>query len=392
MMRKYGVYFAFVVLGSGLLLGCDSSSSSMNKGSTIGDPGVVEPHPSTRFKFAPSAATSLDTLAHSSTPLTANRNNFISLGLYESNNEGYQLITEPGQIHIHSQCAAQGQASLTSSLDEMQDGSIRSPLILGRFQFHYEPSFNCVEDKLSLRFSSTRSNQTIAESMTFTVEAPQPSSINFVGFSHGSLLRKVGTANPLLPEQTTATFVVIDSNGTPVGPGREVGFTLINDTVTTSAPRMINQRNFTNADGEVTVAVAAGSDAVSFYIGVDIVGTAQTQIYSPQLTVTSGFPARMNVFRDEADIDMDFVSYQLSVLLADRNGNPVPVGTIVRFEAPSSGVIDAICETNERSQCSVTWSGNNNTLPTSIIAKTQREPGLSPLEVRGNLPKVEEDE
>ncbi|AGX87575.1 pilus assembly protein N-terminal domain-containing protein [Candidatus Symbiobacter mobilis] len=118
----------------------------------------------------------------------------------------------------------------------------------------------------------------------------------------------------------------------------------------------------TNADGYVTQPVYSGSVPTNVIVNAALASNLGIQTDSSVLTIASGRPAqvRMSIAAKEWAIEgfnVDGTTTTVTVSLADRQGNPVPDGTVVNFVTEGGVMIPATCTTGTTpgdSQCSVT--------------------------------------
>ncbi|MEO0442586.1 MAG: Ig-like domain-containing protein [Pseudomonadota bacterium] len=155
-------------------------------------------------------------------------------------------------------------------------------------------------------------------------------------------------------EQSTLTFLVLDSDSNPLS-GVAVSFS-IEDPAGTSAS-LLTSTDTSNDTGAVTAVVQSGTRAGIFSV-VATVGA--TTANSEDITVSSGLPTQSRISitleRNPANaFNTDGVDVDISAILSDILGNPVPDGTIVRFVSPESGSITPTCST-EGGACSATWT------------------------------------
>ncbi|MCA0211962.1 MAG: Ig-like domain-containing protein [Proteobacteria bacterium] len=119
-------------------------------------------------------------------------------------------------------------------------------------------------------------------------------------------------------------------------------------------------RLVSDVDGRVTAGVLSGSVPGAVRVRATVVDFPLVAAVSQELTVAVGRPAQraMSISRTIINIEgdsRDGSETQLTVALADRNGNPVPDGTQVNLVADAGVLIPASCVTTEgSSRCTVT--------------------------------------
>ncbi|WP_395687361.1 hypothetical protein [Caenimonas koreensis] len=166
-------------------------------------------------------------------------------------------------------------------------------------------------------------------------------------------------------KQATVQFKVVDASGNGVGPGTQVLVSLSTsaiaagvtfaDTGTTATKTLT-----TDVNGLVNAIVKAGSVPTPLSVNAAIVGTGITAS-SANLSVNSGQPVQnfFSLSADKYNIEGDAYDgeiIKLSVLVADRLGQPVPAGTPISF-ITEGGQVTASCfvtiDENGKSGCSV---------------------------------------
>jgi hypothetical protein len=190
-------------------------------------------------------------------------------------------------------------------------------------------------------------NTTLSDNLTVGITASTPAWITLQGTptvvptSVGSTL---GYSN--------LTAMVYDSTGAPVG-GAPVAFSIVQGTGTNSGDTISPVVVFTNSTGvggnlgEALTTFTSGSlpsGAQGVQIRASVVGTtiATQSLLVPNLTTSSNDAAIVvggqagSVAFGQATVAQDGVTYyiyQMSVLVADSNGNPAPEGTVVNISA-----------------------------------------------------------
>lgn len=196
---------------------------------------------------------------------------------------------------------------------------------------------------------------------TITVAAVQATNLQFLGASP-PLIYLLGSG---ASTQSLVTFKVVDSTGNPVQ-NQKVNLSLLNaapaaglsiDTLGNSAGVI----KTTDASGQVTVAVFSGNVPTSVQVTAKLDAPSNVQTNSNFLTVASGKPVQkaaslsLEKFSIEG-FNTDGVTSEVTLSMADRQGNPVPAGTEVNLVAESGVLIPARCVVvGSASQCSSTY-------------------------------------
>lgn len=165
--------------------------------------------------------------------------------------------------------------------------------------------------------------------------------------------------------QSLVSFKVVDSSNNPVQ-NQNVNLALLNanpaaglsiDTLGNSAGLV----KTTDASGVVTVAVYSGDVPTSVQVTAKLDAPSTVQTNSNVLTVASGKPTQKSAslslesFSIEA-FNMDGIKSGVTLRMADRQGNPVPIGTEVNFVTESGLMSPARCVVlDESSSCTSTY-------------------------------------
>ncbi|MEI8158380.1 MAG: hypothetical protein WCH60_16055 [Burkholderiales bacterium] len=123
----------------------------------------------------------------------------------------------------------------------------------------------------------------------------------------------------------------------------------------------------TDSNGEVSVPVFSGTVPTSVLVNAALVSNPLVQTDSAVLTIASGRPAqaRVSLSIEKFAIrgfNFDGASTNVTLSLADRQGNPVPDGTAVNFVTEGGVMIPPVCTTGivaGNSQCTVTIRTQN---------------------------------
>jgi len=181
---------------------------------------------------------------------------------------------------------------------------------------------------------------------TVTVQATQATNIQFVGATP-SLIYLTGSVGAT---QSQVSFKLVDSSGNPLqnqplqlsltntGTGVSLG------TVGNTAPQTLTS----DSAGVVSVPVFSGSIPTSLQVNAALVSNSAVNARSNILTVASGVPAQKAASLAVSKLsiegfDNDGQLTDVTLSLADRQGNPVPVGTSVNFVSSSGVMVPASC-------------------------------------------------
>lgn len=162
--------------------------------------------------------------------------------------------------------------------------------------------------------------------------------------------------------QALVAFKVVDSNGNPQQ-NQAVALSFVNPAPGVSVDTVGNTASVvktSDAAGGVSVAVFSGTVPTPVQVRATLVANASVTTTSGMLTVATGRPvqraasiAAVKLSLEGFTVDGDTTAITFSI--ADRQGNPVPDGTVVNFVSQSGVMIPPTCViTGGTSQCSST--------------------------------------
>ncbi len=119
----------------------------------------------------------------------------------------------------------------------------------------------------------------------------------------------------------------------------------------------------TNASGEVSVPVFSGTVPTNVSVKATLISNLNVTTTSAVLAIASGRAAqsRVSLAVKELSIEganLDGVTTQITMSLADRQGNPVPDGTAINFVTEGGVMIPPVC-TTVQSACTVALRSQN---------------------------------
>lgn len=167
--------------------------------------------------------------------------------------------------------------------------------------------------------------------------------------------------------QAQVSFKVVDSSGNPLQ-NQSVELSLSNTATGVSIGTLGNTGAVTvstDANGAVSVPVFAGTVPGSLQVRASLVANAAVVSSSNTLTVASGRPvqSRISIASSVFALEgwtIDGNTTQLTVSMADRQGNPVPDGTEVNFVSEGGVAVPPSCVVEGgSSQCSVNLRSGN---------------------------------
>ncbi len=185
---------------------------------------------------------------------------------------------------------------------------------------------------------------------TIAVLAPQATNIQFVSATP-QLIYLAGSVGPT---QSALSFKVVDSAGTALQ-NQSVQLSMITNSGTGVSLNTVG--NFSpitltsDANGLISVAVFGGTVPTSVQVRAVLTSNTGIVANSNALTVASGraVQSKASIAATKLAIEgfnVDGQTTDITMSLADRQGNPVPDGTQVNFVAESGVMIPASCVTS----------------------------------------------
>ena len=250
-------------------------------------------------------------------------------------------VTSPVQVVFTASCGSVSPASVST------DGS-------GNASTTYKADvIACAGTNVTISASSVGATPLSGQIAVLPTVA---TNIQFVSTAPALIyLRDSGAAT-----QAVITFKVVDSNGN-AQPNQALVMSLVNSGPGVSLDTLGANSQVTKTSdsaGNVSVAVFSGTVPTPVQVRAALVANNQISTTSGILTVASGRPvqkaasiASIKFSLEGLTIDGDTTPITLS--LADRQGNPVPDGTVVNFVSQSGVMIPATCVVaGGTSQCS----------------------------------------
>lgn len=171
--------------------------------------------------------------------------------------------------------------------------------------------------------------------------------------------------------QSIVTFQLVDANNSPIS-GKTINFTLkttTSDAISVAKASVGTVGNASNtatgttdASGMVSIPVFSGTVPTSVIVNAALASNTSVQTDSAVLAIASGRPAQARVSLSVSEfavrgLNFDGATTRVTMSLADRQGNPVPDGTVVNFVTEGGVMIPPTCTTGSTtagdSQCSV---------------------------------------
>ncbi len=286
-------------------------------------------------------------IASNKTSVEAGKSASLSVSFVDQNGT---LITDAAEVLFSSACAGSGLAEFEPAIGSNTSGTITTT---------YTARGCSGDDKITAQSSLNGTSY----SATYTIETiPAPlGSISFQSASPSIIGIKGSGA---IPEQSVVTFKVTNTAGGPVA-NQDVTFTLNNTTggITLNDGQSTTAQATTDANGETSVTVAAGSVATSVRVTATAnQGTKTSSTQSSALVITTGLPDQDSFSLSASILNIEGLSYdgsttELTIRAADRYNNPAPDNTAVAFQAEGAS-IEGSCVL-QNGACTVTLTSQN---------------------------------
>jgi hypothetical protein len=251
-----------------------------------------------------------------------------------ANIDGVAATNTPVQITFTASCGTVTPTTVTT------DGSGKAS---STYTANSTPTPGCAGANVNIIAAATSASPL---SGTISVQPTLATNIQFLSAAP-QLIYLVGSVGAT---QSQVSFKVVDSSGSPLqnqrinlsltnaAPGVSLG--TIGNTSTVSAT--------SNSVGVVAVPVFSGSIPTSLQVNAVLVSDPSVSSKSNTLLVASGVPVQSatSIAAKELSIEgfrVDGISTNITFSLADRQGNPVPVGTSVNFVTKSGVMVPATC-------------------------------------------------
>ena len=251
-----------------------------------------------------------------------------------ANVNGTPTTATPVQVTFSASCGAVSPATVTT------DGTGKAA---ATYTANSTAIPGCAGANVTITAAATGAT---SQSGQITVQATKATNIQFTGATP-QLIYLTGSVGAT---QSQVSFKVVDANGgalsnqavtlslTNTGTGVSLG------TVGNTAPLNVT----TDASGLASTAVFSGSIPTSIQVNAVLTSNSSVSTKSNILIVASGVPVQKatSLSREKFSIEgftVDGSTTKVTLSLADRQGNPVPVGTAVNFVSSSGVMIPATC-------------------------------------------------
>lgn len=225
----------------------------------------------------------------------------------------------------------------------------------------WQSESNCGGATVNLAASASGATTTTG---TVAVAVVAPANILYGSATATTLVVSSATSGT---KQSTVSFKVVDSVNTGMA-NQSVTISLDSQSVSAGVSFSVsgtfstaNQVLMTDANGMVNVTIQSGALPTPVVVTAVLTATPTMKSTSSGIIVTSGKPSQnyaslAAVALNLEGLNRDGVTTDVTMRVADRTGNPVPVGTAVTFMSSIGGFITGSCLTNASSTCVVVFT------------------------------------
>lgn len=253
-------------------------------------------------------------------PLAAYGSTLVALEVW---NGASLLTSQPVTLNLRSTCGDAGRATLPASVTTVQ----------GRAQFTYQDKGCAQADAIV----ATVDGGSTTASVAVTPASPDAASIVLgdITPSDKSIVIQ-GAGGNGRGETAQVGFRVLDKNGAPVA-NQTVTFA----TISTKAVRLSQSSSVTDGNGMVSVTLNSGTEPTAVRVAATLASGIST--VSDTITVTTGAPVQLafSLSAEQFNIegfDIDDVTDEIKLLLADQFSNPVADGVPAVLQTDSGAI------------------------------------------------------
>lgn len=273
------------------------------------------------------------------TNLSAGGSTTLSINIVDENNDP---ITDVVSITLSSGCVSQGLAAFAAATISTSGGLARTTYT----------AQGCNGDDEIVATASVGTEQ-ISANVTISVAPDNVLAVQFVSASESNLAIK-GTGGS---EVSVVTFRIVGALGAPIV-GETVSFEL------GLAPGGVQlaagqTTAVSDSTGQVSTVVQSGTAAgavkvIATHDNTGIQGESDSLTVSTGIAISNRFSLSVDKFAPSDAFDTDNIPVNITLIVSDQFGNPLPDGTPISFVSPEAGQIDSSC-TTVNGTCSVTW-------------------------------------
>ena len=247
---------------------------------------------------------------------------------------GQPAINDPVQITFSASCGTVTPSVVTTGSS-------------GTASTTYTASLNCAGTNVAINASAVGASPLPG---TIAVASSIATNIQFVSTTPQLIYLKGSVG----PTQAQVVFKAVDSAGNPLQ-NKKLRFTLSNANTGVSLDTLGNVTPIdlpTDSLGQVSLAVFSGTVPTSLNLIATLLDSANapTSVFSNSnlLTVAVGRPNQKSISLSVEKFSIegwgrDGTTTQVTLSMADRQGNPVPPGTQVNFVAESGVMLPPVC-------------------------------------------------
>jgi hypothetical protein len=272
--------------------------------------------------------------------LAAGSSTTVSVNVVNGDNSPY---LQNNKVVFTSDCVSVGKASFDN--DSPFSGN-------GTFSAVYTALGCTGEDLITVSFVQVLGDD-IAATVGLTIAADIVLAVQFVSNSENNLSIK-GAGGV---EVSLVKFKLIGALGAPII-GESVDFS-VSPSTGGIALALGTDTGVSDVNGEVTTVLQSGTIAgvarvTATHDATGVVGTSSGITISTGIATANRFSLSVSDFAPVDAFDTDGVDVDLSIIVSDQFGNPLPDGTNVSFVSPEAGQISGSCEAVDGG-CSVKW-------------------------------------
>lgn len=280
-----------------------------------------------------------------------------------------------GLTAVDSQLSAGGQTSISLTATDTSGNAISGVLVNlsakcgqlpeqvtsdenGMINFVYK-AINVDNTLCSGAVRISASTGGVTQSASVSIQAPEATSIVYTANDLTLGIQGSGSS------ATGAVEFTVFSDKTPLADA-EVILSLENPPPGLTFGKLGNNqqvRVITDENGQVSVNIYPGTSPGPVEIRATLASDARINALSKGISIASSRVTQdgisLSFGKNVLDWSLDGDSTPVVVRLVDRNGNAVPIKTVVNFTAEGGKVSPASCKTNEEGECDVTFSTQN---------------------------------
>ena len=251
-----------------------------------------------------------------------------------ANVDGLPTTNTPVQVTFSASCGAVSPATVTT------DGTGKAA---STYTANSTTTPGCAGANVTVTAAATGAT---SQTGVVTVQATKATNIQFTGAAP-KLIYLTGSVGAT---QSQVSFKIVDSNGGALS-NQGVTFSITNTNTGVSLGTVGNTSPITvttDASGIASTAVFSGSIPTSIQVNAVLASNSAVSTKSNTLIVASGVPVQKaaSLSLEKLSVEgllVDGTTTNVTFSLADRQGNPVPVGTAVNFVSSSGVMIPATC-------------------------------------------------